>query len=166
MKKPILALAALAAATAFSQPAVQTQADTAEVLEVRTFQQPGQQVCQQVQVQGAPVHPPQERSNTGAIIGGLAGALLGNTVGGGTGRIAATAIGAGTGAIVGDRLDNQQSVPQVYERRCTTTPGPTTYTYKALIRRTGTIIDGASSKPVYVGQLLRARTTSTTVLEE
>ncbi|GAC1416410.1 MAG: hypothetical protein NVSMB6_18780 [Burkholderiaceae bacterium] len=38
-----------------------------------------------------------------AVIGGLAGGLLGNTVGGGNGRNAATAVGAVTGALVGDR---------------------------------------------------------------
>ncbi|MFZ6875226.1 glycine zipper 2TM domain-containing protein [Undibacterium sp. Di27W] len=47
-----------------------------------------------------------ERSNGGAIIGGLAGGLLGSQVGGGNGRIAAAAVGAVTGAIVGDRVDN------------------------------------------------------------
>lgn len=47
-----------------------------------------------------------ERSNGGAIIGGLAGGLLGSQVGGGNGRIAAAAVGAVTGAIVGDRVEN------------------------------------------------------------
>lgn len=47
-----------------------------------------------------------ERSNGGAIIGGIAGGLLGSQVGGGNGRLAATAAGAITGALVGDRVDN------------------------------------------------------------
>jgi uncharacterized protein YcfJ len=51
-------------------------------------------------------YEPRERSNTGAIIGGLSGGLIGSRFGGGNGRIATAAIGAGLGAIVGDRYDN------------------------------------------------------------
>ena len=47
-----------------------------------------------------------QRSNAGAIIGGLTGGLVGSRFGGGNGRIATAAIGAGLGAIVGDRYDN------------------------------------------------------------
>jgi len=63
---------------------------------------------------------PQERSLTGAIVGGVAGAIIGSQVGGGKGRIATGAIGAGTGAIIGDRIDNNNngiSTRQV--ERCT-----------------------------------------------
>ena len=42
----------------------------------------------------------------GAVIGGVAGALLGNQVGRGHGREAATAVGAVVGAFTGDRLAN------------------------------------------------------------
>lgn len=42
----------------------------------------------------------------GAVIGGVAGALLGNQVGRGHGREAATAVGAVVGAVTGDRLAN------------------------------------------------------------
>ena len=52
----------------------------------------------------------------GAVIGGLAGALLGNQVGGGHGREAATALGAVVGAFTGDRMananDSYQEVPR------------------------------------------------------
>jgi uncharacterized protein YcfJ len=41
-----------------------------------------------------------------AVIGGVAGALLGNQVGGGHGREAATAVGAVVGAFTGDHLAN------------------------------------------------------------
>lgn len=51
-------------------------------------------------------YEPRERSNTGAIIGGLSGGLIGSRFGGGSGRIATAALGAGLGAIVGDRYDN------------------------------------------------------------
>ncbi len=47
-----------------------------------------------------------QRSNTGAIIGGISGGLIGSRFGGGSGRIATAALGAGLGAIVGDRYDN------------------------------------------------------------
>lgn len=42
----------------------------------------------------------------GAVIGGVAGALLGNQVGKGHGREAATAVGAVVGAFAGDRIAN------------------------------------------------------------
>ena len=44
----------------------------------------------------------------GAVVGGVAGALLGNQVGKGHGREAATAVGAVVGAFTGDRLANGQ----------------------------------------------------------
>ena len=47
-----------------------------------------------------------QRQYGGAVLGGLAGALLGNQVGGGHGREAATAVGAVVGAFTGDRLAN------------------------------------------------------------
>lgn len=61
----------------------------------------------------------------GAVIGGVAGALLGNQVGKGHGREAATAIGAVVGAFAGDRLGNQNRWDQYEEaprevRRCRT----------------------------------------------
>ncbi|MCW5603288.1 MAG: glycine zipper 2TM domain-containing protein [Burkholderiales bacterium] len=47
-----------------------------------------------------------ENPNYGAaVIGGLAGGLLGAQVGSGSGRIAATAVGAGTGAVVGSQVN-------------------------------------------------------------
>ncbi|MGQ0442029.1 MAG: glycine zipper 2TM domain-containing protein [Methylophilaceae bacterium] len=49
-----------------------------------------------------------ERSNTGAIIGGISGGLIGSRFGGGSGRIATAAVGAGLGAIIGDRYDNNR----------------------------------------------------------
>ena len=49
----------------------------------------------------------QNRQYGGAIVGGLAGAILGNQVGGGSGKNAATALGAAIGAITGDRLANR-----------------------------------------------------------
>lgn len=53
-------------------------------------------------------YEPRERSNIGAIIGGLSGGLIGSRFGGGSGRIATAALGAGLGAIVGDRYQNDR----------------------------------------------------------
>ncbi len=63
------------------------------------------QVNRQVQTTA----PQQQRGNGGAIIGGIAGALLGNQVGGGSGRTTATAAGAIIGALSGDRLENNNA---------------------------------------------------------
>jgi len=42
--------------------------------------------------------------DSGTLIGGVAGGLLGSQFGGGGGRIAATIIGAGAGAFIGNRI--------------------------------------------------------------
>jgi len=65
------------------------------------------------------------RSNGGAIIGTIAGGLIGSRFGGGDGRLITTAVGAGLGAVIGDRHDNRYSARRehVEERpveRCTT----------------------------------------------
>jgi uncharacterized protein YcfJ len=52
-----------------------------------------------------------ERDYGGAVVGGVAGALLGNQVGKGHGREAATALGAVVGAFAGDRVSNGNRVP-------------------------------------------------------
>lgn len=57
-----------------------------------------------------------QRSNTGAIIGGVAGGLVGSRFGGGNGRIATAALGAGLGAVIGDRYDNNGRDSQGRER--------------------------------------------------
>ena len=61
---------------------------------------------------------PQERSLTGAIVGGVAGAIIGSQVGGGKGKIATGAIGAGAGAIIGDRIDNNNGTSTRQVDRC------------------------------------------------
>ena len=55
------------------------------------------------------------RDYGGAVVGGLAGALLGNQVGRGHGREAATAVGAVIGAFTGDDLANRGRWEQPYE---------------------------------------------------
>jgi uncharacterized protein YcfJ len=64
-------------------------------------------------------------SNGGAIVGTIAGGLIGSRFGGGNGRLITTAVGAGLGAVIGDRHDNRYSARRehVEERpveRCVT----------------------------------------------
>jgi len=85
----------------------QSYTDMAKVTQVtpryETVNTPQQQ-CQMTQES-----VPQERSLSGAILGGVTGAIVGSQIGGGSGRIATGAVGAGIGAIVGDRIDNSNN---------------------------------------------------------
>ncbi|GAC1528909.1 MAG: hypothetical protein NVS2B4_07040 [Ramlibacter sp.] len=56
-----------------------------------------------------------ERQYGGAVLGGVAGALLGNQVGRGHGREAATALGAVVGAFSGDSIANRDRALQYRE---------------------------------------------------
>lgn len=55
------------------------------------------------------------RNYGGAVVGGVAGALVGNQVGRGHGREAATAVGAVVGALAGDRIANGDRPDQYQE---------------------------------------------------
>jgi uncharacterized protein YcfJ len=55
---------------------------------------------------------PQARQYGGAIVGGLAGGVLGHQVGGGRGKDAATALGVVLGAIAGDQFQNRDQRSQ------------------------------------------------------
>ena len=60
-----------------------------------------------------------DNSTGGAVIGAIAGGLLGSTVGKGNGKIAAAAVGAATGAMVGSSLgkgERYESEPRQVER--------------------------------------------------
>lgn len=75
-------------------------------------------IVQQVAVQRPvctqqPMVVQQPSSGVGGLIGAVAGGLLGNTVGGGSGRAAATAVGIIGGAMVGDRLEQRDTVQNV-----------------------------------------------------
>lgn len=54
----------------------------------------------------------QERQYGGAIVGGLAGGILGHQVGGGSGKDVATALGVVLGAMAGDQLQNRNAQSQ------------------------------------------------------
>lgn len=55
------------------------------------------------------------RDYSGVVVGGIAGALLGNQVGKGRGREASTALGAVVGAYAGDRVSNGDRNDQFIE---------------------------------------------------
>src|SRR3989338_5242854 len=61
---------------------------------------------------------PKERSIGGAVVGGVAGGLLGSQVGGGGGRKVATAAGGIIGAVVGDRVANPDQPRSEQVERC------------------------------------------------
>ena len=54
-------------------------------------------------------------SGAGAIVGGIAGALLGNTIGSGGGRTAATVAGAVAGGVVGNQVEGRRQQAQAYQ---------------------------------------------------
>ncbi|MFO1191598.1 MAG: glycine zipper 2TM domain-containing protein [Rhodoferax sp.] len=56
-----------------------------------------------------------QRGYGGAVVGGLAGALVGNQMGQGHGREAATALGAVIGAFAGDRVTQRDRHGERYE---------------------------------------------------
>ena len=86
-----------ATALLISLPLV-AQATSFSRTEYVTVRQPRQECWnEQVAISG-------NNNGTGALIGGIAGGIIGNQVGRGNGRVAATAIGAVTGTIVGERL--------------------------------------------------------------
>ena len=55
------------------------------------------------------IRAPASTSGAGAVVGGIAGAALGNQVGGGSGRKAATVLGAIGGALVGNNVEQTRS---------------------------------------------------------
>lgn len=56
-------------------------------------------------------------SGTGAVIGGLAGALVGNNMGRGHGRTAMTLIGGGAGAYAGNEIEKNSNRHMVWQTR-------------------------------------------------
>jgi uncharacterized protein YcfJ len=112
MKKALALLAVAAAAAAHAE----TFVDNARVRNVapqyESVAVPREECSSQVVNE---VHRTGTRDYGGAIVGGIAGALLGNQVGGGHGREAATAVGAVVGAMTGDNLANRDRSAQYVE---------------------------------------------------
>ncbi|HWI82267.1 glycine zipper 2TM domain-containing protein [Ramlibacter sp.] len=77
------------------------------------------QVCT---TQPMAVQQPGGTTGTGAVIGGLAGGVIGNQIGHGGGRAAATALGVIGGALLGNNVEgNQAQAAQVQNvQQCTT----------------------------------------------
>ncbi|MBC7470808.1 MAG: glycine zipper 2TM domain-containing protein [Ramlibacter sp.] len=106
-----LAIASLLAATALGATGVQAQAfvDNARV---RSAEPQYENVavprteCRSEWVREDRRSAAGQNGYGGAVLGGVAGALLGNRVGGGHGREAATAVGAVMGAFAGDQFAN------------------------------------------------------------
>ncbi|MEB2347408.1 MAG: glycine zipper 2TM domain-containing protein [Comamonadaceae bacterium] len=114
----ILTLSLAAAAAAL---ALQAQAQGQEMGRVLSVTPVTQQVAVPQQVCGnETVYTPARPTNgAGAVIGAIAGGILGHTVGGGGGQALATGIGAIGGAIVGDSLEGSRGGYQTVQR-CTT----------------------------------------------
>lgn len=64
------------------------------------------------------VQPP--KSGAGALVGAIAGGVLGHQVGDGSGRVLATTVGAVGGAVIGDRLEPAPATRVITTRRCVT----------------------------------------------
>ncbi|MBC3871888.1 glycine zipper 2TM domain-containing protein [Undibacterium oligocarboniphilum] len=101
--KLVVAMTAFCFTQAFAQ--VGQFYDTARVVNVQPMYQQSSSDCN-IQQQSSQTES--SRNNTGGLLGGVAGALLGSQIGGGNGRIAAAALGGVVGALTGDRLDNRQ----------------------------------------------------------
>ena len=119
----IATLALIAAAAALS---LQAQAQTSpqgremgRVLSVTPVSQQvavPQQICNNETVYSGGRQP----SGAGAVLGAVAGGLLGNTIGGGSGRAAATAAGVFGGALLGNQVEGGNSPGYQNVQRCTT----------------------------------------------
>jgi uncharacterized protein YcfJ len=72
------------------------------------------QVCseQQVMVQ-------QPKSGAGAVMGGIAGAAVGNSIGKGDGNALATMIGIVGGAVLGDKIEGEKAPQRQTVQNCT-----------------------------------------------
>ncbi|MCZ4313595.1 glycine zipper 2TM domain-containing protein [Comamonadaceae bacterium G21597-S1] len=118
MQRVVILLPLLAATTLAAQ--AETFVDTARVRDVQaqytSVTVPRQECTTHWINEDHRVEAP--RNYGGAIVGGLAGAVLGNQVGKGHGREAATALGAVVGAFTGDRVagrghgDRYETVPR------------------------------------------------------
>ena len=102
-----------------------TKPKQAEVLSVKEAMQTvstPQEKCEQVVVQRkAPVQD--EKRVAGTVLGGVAGALLGNQIGGGNGKKVATVVGAAGGAYAGNQVQKgmqERDTDSATETRCKT----------------------------------------------
>lgn len=115
-----LAAAMLAACSSYgpTQPAYGSYPATTTAYPSATYPVAGTEYGRIVNIEYMPAgtSAPGNNSILGAVVGGVAGAVLGNQIGSGSGRTAATVLGGVAGAAVGNQIArNQQGV--------TTAPG-------------------------------------------
>lgn len=86
----------------------------------------------------------------GAVVGGVAGGVVGSRFGGGSGRVIATAVGAIGGMLLGDAVSNQQQY-QPTRVQCTpiTQMKATANSYVAEYK--GKRVSGTTYRPLRVG---------------
>lgn len=103
MKKTLLTLLLLATGVANAY----TFTDQARVIRSEPiYDRVSSQSCKNVQVEGEQ-YSEGGNGTAGAVLGGIAGGLLGHQVGGGRGKTAATIVGALGGAMVGRNVGEQ-----------------------------------------------------------
>lgn len=150
----VLSVLATAAAGAFAQNGQREMGRVVSTTPVMQQVAVPQQVCgTQAVVTEAP------RTGAGAVLGALAGGVVGNAIGHGGGRAAATALGLFGGAVVGDRVEGggytqvqnvQNCVTQnSYENR--TVGYNVTYEYAGRQYNTQMASDPGQWVPVQVG---------------
>lgn len=59
-----------------------------------------------------------EKTATGALLGGLTGWLIGNSLGSGKGKLAMSIFGAGGGAIIGDKIEDKYLTEYKKTEKC------------------------------------------------
>ena len=115
-----IAAAMLAACSSYgpTQPAYGSYPATSAPYPTASYPSAGAEYGRIVNIEYMPAgtHAPGGNNMLGAVVGGVAGAVLGNQIGSGSGRTAATVLGGVAGAAVGHTIArNQQGV--------TTAPG-------------------------------------------
>jgi outer membrane lipoprotein SlyB len=115
----VVAAAMLAACSSYPMgPTVSSYPTTTSTYPVSTMPVAGSEYGRIINIEYMPVGTSASTGPNilGAVVGGLAGAVLGNQIGSGSGRTAATVLGGVAGAAVGNQIArNQQGV--------TTAPG-------------------------------------------
>lgn len=107
----VLTVAAIAASGAYAQEQGRVLSSTPITQQVAV----PQQVCSDQPVAVAP-----RPSGAGAVVGAIAGGLLGNAIGGGGGRAAATGAGLIGGAMLGNQVESSGPAQYQNVRQCST----------------------------------------------
>ncbi|HEX2544701.1 MAG TPA: glycine zipper 2TM domain-containing protein [Ramlibacter sp.] len=107
-----MAAAVLAGCSSYG-PTYPVATNTVSTYPAASYPVAGMEYGRIVNIEYMPVgtNAPRGPNILGAVVGGLAGAVLGNQIGGGSGRTAATVLGGVAGAAVGNQvMRNQQGV--------------------------------------------------------